>query len=434
MSMIRRSLHCFLAVWLTLALFGCAGRGRATADSAPKPGASAPSPPGVAPSTAAATPPTGDARTAELNRIMAQLAELGTLDPQAQAQLMADLQKTDPSMWPLVVQAFRSSLAYRQKGKGPDASGSKPEGAGAAASVAGGAAPDDKTSQAAGATPAADKAAAPADAKATAVAASTANTPATAKGDDSPIKQVSHETPVDDKDQDWEPLLKKTIAALEKQVRDTPDSPEAARAQVKLRMLYLSAGRRDDALQTVTGVPHTEQEFWTDELYGLATYLDANRTSDNARRASDANRHLTTAANRLGELGSLGVRNLAFCTEVNSYGVYTPFEKTNFRPGQQVLLYAEIENFKSEQTPKGYHTAVQCSYRIVDSTGRHVSDHELPLTEEHCQNRRRDYFVRYFLTIPSRLYDGKYSLELTIEDTLARKIGQSSIDFTVKEK
>ena len=77
---------------------------------------------------------------------------------------------------------------------------------------------------------------------------------------------------------------------------------------------------------------------------------------------------------------------------------------------------------------------MRSSYHIFDNQGRRVTDQELPLTEEYCQNRRRDYFIRYFLSIPARAYDGKYNLQLTIEDTLGRKIGQSSIDFTVKEK
>ena len=32
------------------------------------------------------------------------------------------------------------------------------------------------------------------------------------------------------------------------------------------------------------------------------------------------------------------------------------------------------------------------------------------------------------------IYDGRYTLELTIEDTLGRKIGQSTIEFTVHGK
>ena len=98
------------------------------------------------------------------------------------------------------------------------------------------------------------------------------------------------------------------------------------------------------------------------------------------------------------------------------------------------MVYVEVENFKSEETPKGFHTALKSSYQILDAQGRRVTEHELPLTEEHCQNRRRDYFIRYFVTLPQRIYDGKYTLQLTIEDTLGHKVGQSSIDFTVHDK
>jgi hypothetical protein len=199
-------------------------------------------------------------------------------------------------------------------------------------------------------------------------------------------------------------------------------------------MLYLAAGRRNDALRAMPGLSGGEQDFWADEVFGLATYLDSDRTSDAGRRATEATLHLNKAASRLAELGSLAVRNLAFCTEVNSFGTYTAFPQNEFKPGQHVLLYAEVENFKSEESPKGFHTAMRSSYHIFDNQGRKVADQELPLTEEHCQNRRRDYFIRYFLSIPARAYDGKYNLQLTIEDTLGRKIGQSSIDFTVKEK
>ncbi|HEX4148027.1 MAG TPA: hypothetical protein VHY20_03525, partial [Pirellulales bacterium] len=144
--------------------------------------------------------------------------------------------------------------------------------------------------------------------------------------------------------------------------------------------------------------------------------------------------HLNKAAGRLSESGELQVRNMAFCTEVISYGVFTPFANSQFKPGQQVILYAEVENFKSELTPKGFHTALRSNYQIFDQQGRRVVQHDLGTTEEVCRNARRDFFIRNFLTIPSRIYDGPYTLHLTIEDTLGHKIGQSTIDFTAHEK
>ena len=80
------------------------------------------------------------------------------------------------------------------------------------------------------------------------------------------------------------------------------------------------------------------------------------------------------------------------------------------------------------------HTAIRSSYQILDAQGRRVTENDLAVTEEHCQNRRRDYFIRYYLSVPDRIYPGKYTLQLTIVDTLSQKIGQSTVDFTVVEK
>jgi hypothetical protein len=113
--------------------------------------------------------------------------------------------------------------------------------------------------------------------------------------------------------------------------------------------------------------------------------------------------------------------------------VYQKFGESTFKANQPLILYAEVDNFKSEETSKGFHTALRSSYQIIDAQGRRVAENDLALTEEHCRNRRRDYFIRYFLSVPERIYEGKYTLQLTIVDTLSQKIGQASIDFTVGE-
>jgi hypothetical protein len=144
--------------------------------------------------------------------------------------------------------------------------------------------------------------------------------------------------------------------------------------------------------------------------------------------------HLRDANLKLGDMATLSVRNLAFATEVHSYGVYKKFERYEFHPGQEVLLYAEVENFKSAASEQGFHTALKSSYQILDNRGARVDQKEFEITEEHCQNPRRDYFIRYFVWMPKRVYGGTYTLQLTIEDTLSQKIGQASIEFTVADK
>jgi hypothetical protein len=201
--------------------------------------------------------------------------------------------------------------------------------------------------------------------------------------------------------------------------------------QMTLRLLYLTAGRRDDALRPIPGLSPAQQEFWTKEIYGLATYLDAGR-GDPERRAAEAALHLREAAARIGELASPVVRNLAFCKEVTSFGVFKRFPKYEFKLGEEALLYCEIENLKAESTDKGFHTAVKGSYQILDSRGERVAEQEFPTSDDHCASPRRDFFIPYFISIPKRINDGNYTLQLTIEDTATKKVGQASIQFSVK--
>ena len=134
-------------------------------------------------------------------------------------------------------------------------------------------------------------------------------------------------------------------------------------------MLYVIAGRREDALRPIRGISPSQQDFWSQEIYGLANYLDTDRNPDGSRRAAEAVDRLREAAAKLGEQATLSVKNLAFCTEVTSYGVYKTFAKNEFHAGQEVLLYAEVENFKSRHNEQGFQTALRSSYQILDQHG-----------------------------------------------------------------
>ena len=168
------------------------------------------------------------------------------------------------------------------------------------------------------------------------------------------------------------------------------------------------------------------------ELDGLSTWLATEQTPDAARRAAETQPVLADALGQLAEAAQLVVRNLAICTEIHSYGCVKRFEKYKFQPNQEVLLYAEVDNFRSQPTAKGYHTALKSSYQIFDARGQHVAEHAFATTEEYCQNRRRDFFIGYHLRVPKDLTPGRYSLRLAIEDTTCQKAGQAAIEFEVK--
>jgi hypothetical protein len=104
-----------------------------------------------------------------------------------------------------------------------------------------------------------------------------------------------------------------------------------------------------------------------------------------------------------------------------------------------VILYVEVENFATEQKSLGYETELQGSYQIFDMAGRIVAERQLPLDREACRNHRRDYFLAYMIYMPDGIADGKYRLELTVEDRKAsgsyegRKLGQGMIEFAIRQ-
>ncbi len=373
--------------------------------------------------------------------VLAELAAMGALEPEAQQRLIEDLRTTDPALWPGVIETFRASLAYRRRA----AERAK---AVAAPSVD----PRNQLTESAEADPSAGQIASKPDVRSPAFAgapkgmpppAETAATTAPANPSSGtiapaastvqPATHLSAATPGAPVG-DWQQQLAPAIVELEKQTRTPPGDADAIARHVWLRMLYLAAGRREDALKPIPGIAPAQQDYWSKQIFGLATYLDSQHNTDASRRAAEAVQHLTRATASLAEQAPLVVRNLAFCSAVESYGVHKRIEQHEFKPEQELLVYAEVENFKSQQTEQGFHTALQASYQILDSQGQRVAHDALPLTEEHCDNRRRDYFVRYFIRLPKNIYDGAYTLQWMIEDTLAGKVGQSTIEFTVKQK
>jgi len=448
------------------------------------------------PARAASTSPPANAPAsdAEVGQAIAELVAAGALDAAAEQQLQSDLAKTDPALRGQLVQLLRTSLTARTAAPTPAAAAStqprtaigenpiaadgslSPANAQAAAAARPRAkkpipppvepeaavepeavVADDSDKPLAEARDASGRANEKTSPVRQAAYTETADSPASAQAaeqdnhPDAPPRTVaapqvlpavassaakrSAEQPLPAEDSlDWQEHLDAAIAKLSTTLGDKPETHEDVGRHAMLRMLYLIDGKRDMALSPIAGAPPTQHDFWSKELYGLASYLDSERNPNLGRRAAEAANHLREASARLGEMATLSVRNLTFCTEVKSYGIYKKFEHYDFVASQEVLLYAEVENFKSTHGEQGYHTALKGSYEILDSKGARVVEQEFPITEEHCQNPRRDFFVRYFVTLPPHIYGGQYTLHLYIVDENSHKMDHATIEFSIKSK
>lgn len=235
----------------------------------------------------------------------------------------------------------------------------------------------------------------------------------------------------------WNDSLDETIRLLEQKLRDQDQelsTDQRVRLEAALRLLDVVAGDRRSAVRPITGADDAHRDYWQEQLYGLTVYFNDHDVPLADHRATLALQHLRRATDHLAAASSLEVRNLAFCTQVDSFGRYTEFPKYEFKPDQEVLLYVEVDNFTAEQLhdKQGhYETALQGSYQVVDLNQRKVAEHRFLLEKEICRNRRRDFFIPYRMYLP-RINPGRYKLQLTIEDTKGKKMGAApALDFSI---
>jgi hypothetical protein len=231
----------------------------------------------------------------------------------------------------------------------------------------------------------------------------------------------------------WRQQVDEAIRALETEtLRGDHDREEKARLEAYRRLLHVVSNHRELAVSPIEQLDEDEQAFWKHQLYGLLIALDADGKHASSRRSALALRDLREAAHHLANISTLDLRNLTFCSEVVSFGVNTEFDSFAFRPGDEVVLYIEVDNFAAHPKGDQYETELHGSYEILDDAGRRVTNNVLPLDRQVCNNRRRDYFIPYVLTMPDDIEPGTYRLQLTIEDVIGKKSNQASIDFRIR--
>ena len=237
----------------------------------------------------------------------------------------------------------------------------------------------------------------------------------------------------------WQADLERLISRAERDVAGlkpgvTPEAQaEYRRRQVHLRLLYLMAQRQEQALTAIPGLEPAEQEYWQQVCWAASNSLDAEQFPSLRDRAAHSIAPLNTALRRLREQSDLAIKNIAFCEQISYFGNYQKFARDEFTPGQEVLLYAEIENFNTEQTADGEHrTLLRSVIDIIGSNGEARRFKTFPVTEDRCRNPRRDYFHNYQFAIPDRLPLGPHTLKLTVVDDLSGKQASYSLSFLVK--
>jgi len=233
-------------------------------------------------------------------------------------------------------------------------------------------------------------------------------------------------------DVDWDESLQQSIQQLEKVAASRRLSEnERTIAQLRLRMLYLIANQKSDAMEKVEGLSTEEQEVWSNMLFGLADYMKLEEIPLD-RRTSLALGSFRRAMSHLEKTSPLELRNLEFIQSVESFGQFKRFPVREFKPKQEVLLYVEVDNFTSHDRGGKFETTLVSNYEIYDQAGRRIDSRQFPEVKDVCGARRRDFYVPYRIYMPSSAEPGQYRLELTVRDPSTDKIGQASVEFKIR--
>ncbi len=444
-----------------------------------------PTPPPAAPTPQAATEP-------DLAGVLDKLEQVGQLDPTAKRKLMDELQRTEPRFWPAVAEQFRASLAYHQELVAskhiPErdnvasaefdsippriAADSRPIPAPpfripAPPSTPLGSLVDPRSADADGvasealahATPSAQKPPmdaldsgpnqaavdAPAEFESAGpplpIAAQLRPPAASESATSSAVTRASFNAPApsaptaraeDDSEKNWQQLVAEAADDLSRRVADSPATTAEIHQHVSLRILRLLAGQTEAALEPIPHIAPAEQDYWSRQIFALATYLDHHSQPDAKRRAAASATHLDEAVANLRDLGALSLRNFAFCKNVYGYGAIEPYKEDRFSSGQQVTLYVEVENYYSQSTEKGFTTSLGSTYEILDEKHERVDGGEFPNVDDCCRSRRRDFHIQFGLKLPEKIAPGHYQLELNVRDRQSDKIAHATAQFEVR--
>ena len=218
---------------------------------------------------------------------------------------------------------------------------------------------------------------------------------------------------------------RREIAAQESKVAANPTNVEE---QFKLRAMYLFDGRDSDALKPMRGVTAEVQEIVLAQIRSM----QAARTGGGRDPATWANRQLEAMRvlqEKLRAKADLQVPKVVLCTEIKKFGDYTPFASSDFQAGipNDVLIYVEVDNFKSEKVASGeFRTLLEARLSLLSEDGKELVSIDEPNIEDFSRGQRRDFFLAFGkITIPASLPAGDYVVKVEIEDKLAGKVNSN---------
>lgn len=206
---------------------------------------------------------------------------------------------------------------------------------------------------------------------------------------------------------------------------------EWRKRQTDLRLLQMIAGRSAESIRMIESLPVDEQEYWQAMMLSMNQFRDIDPVTSRREDLTETLNHLRTAGRRLQPLAALEIQRLMFCSRIDGFGRVAQFPTADFEPGQRILLYAGLRNFRSELTAEGkFRTEFSAEIEF-----RRAGDDEsietirLPQILDECDEERTDYYQSFELTAPA--LEGDYIVRITLQDLQSRQTATSELELSI---
>jgi hypothetical protein len=247
-----------------------------------------------------------------------------------------------------------------------------------------------------------------------------------------PSEETTRPTPNVVAQQPSEPVdtFQKRLVDQEARVAKEPND---LAEQYRLRMMYLIEGQDEKALAPAQGMDAETQQILQAQIRALISARSGSGR-DAAARAMDLLMPIEELRTQLRARADLQVPKVVLCTDIGGFGVYKPIDPPQFPAGQKnpVIVYIEVDNFKSEKTPSNLHrTLLSLRPSLLNKSGEELWSATHDNIEDLSRQQRHDFFLTLNETLPASLSPGEYTLKIEVEDVLANKINSNVAKFKI---
>jgi hypothetical protein len=170
----------------------------------------------------------------------------------------------------------------------------------------------------------------------------------------------------------------------------------------------------------------------------LPVVVDLTETEMSERQRALMLEQIDSAMASLRARAPLVIAKMCLCKSIDTFGVYDRVPDDHvFQAGDEVLIYAEVQNFTSERVEAVagrpvFVTRLDSSVTIRNSdSNKAVWKQEFHRdSPDQSQTLRHDYFDHYRFCLP-KLRPGWYKVEIQVEDVATHRKARRSLDLKV---